>query len=158
MSIFRDLCSDGVKIAKDTVMYPDSRGEHVGFWPSVFDHSAHQLFGRPGQVFSEYRTGKAFRPGSYTRQMLWPAAPAHPDQGVVGRSLRHLPGVLTYAPKALELYSVKDVPKEHRGQALGGALGDLAGHMLGAPLGHIGTMGLSMAGRGLGERVGKLFD
>jgi hypothetical protein len=65
---------------------------------------------------------------------------------------------MSYLGPGLELYNLKNVPKEHRGEAAGSAIGGLAGQMLGMPFGQLGTMAASTALRNVGARVGRAFD
>jgi hypothetical protein len=142
--------------AKDQYLGPD--GERLTFGKSVRRNISRQLIGEPREFFKELAEGRAFRSGSRSRNLLWATTPLERGAGRTARALARLGPVVNYAPALTDIIEAVKSPEGERSKAWGGAVGSVAGSVLGAPLGLLGTLALSEAGRSLGKRVGGVFD
>lgn len=149
----RDL---GVKYAGKTFI--DADGRKATFGASAKSHIARSLLGKPGEYLSDIREGRLFAPGTYSRAALWPSAPLPRGAGLLARLRANVNPLLYYLPALVGAAGAAAAPAEQKGEAWGGVIGSTAGTMLGAPLGLLGTLGLSELGRRLGARAGSSFD
>lgn len=151
------LMSVGIVKTAET-LYEGPDGRKLPFWDSVKAHTARNLIGNPSEYWKDIQAGKAFSPGTYSRNMLWPSGGLPRNASFLSRASANLMPMLMYAPSALQLAGAVTGPSEQRGSSIGSALGGLAGTAAGMPLGILGSAGLGMLGSYLGQSAGSLFD
>lgn len=106
--------------------------------------------------------------GAYHKPLHWLIPKfdfGHAGHGLGERALRtagSLGSMVAPLGMALSGYQALTAPPEHRGEAVGGLLGSVAGGVLGGPFGIAGQMiggGLGAAGGGfLGKQIGKVVS